>query len=76
MNLPKSLAKLIEELSKLPSIGPKSAQRLALYLLKKEQFELDNLGTAVSGVRTDVNYCTICHNMAEGEVCSICADST
>lgn len=74
MKLPKSLDKLINELSKLPGIGPKSAQRLAFYLLKKENFDLTQLSEAVANVKKDVTFCSICHNMDDNDPCSTCTD--
>lgn len=74
LKLPSSLEKLINELGKLPGIGPKSAQRLGFYLLKKDQFDLNTLSKAVLEVKTSVTYCSNCHNMAETDPCNICAD--
>lgn len=74
MRLPKSLEKVITELSKLPGIGPKSAQRLAFYLLKKENFDVDQLGEAIRNLKQDVTFCAICHNMSDSDPCSICID--
>ena len=75
-NLPSSLERLISELSKLPSIGPKSAQRLALFLLKRDPFDRQQLAKAVEEVGQSVIYCEICHNMAESNPCSICTSPT
>jgi recombination protein RecR len=72
--LPSSLQKLINEFSRLPGIGPKSAQRLAFYLLKKDQIEINNLSGAISQLKTDIIFCSICHNMAESDPCSTCID--
>lgn len=74
LKLPSSLQKLIQEFSKLPGIGPRSAQRLAFYLLKKSKIDTDSLAAAVANVRTDVIYCTVCHTMAETDPCSVCSD--
>lgn len=73
--LPKSLEKLINELSKLPGIGPKSAQRLALYLMKKDSFEIKQLSEAISQVREGVVFCEICHSMADTSPCAVCQDT-
>jgi len=75
LNLPKSLQRLINELSKLPGIGQKTAQRLAFYLLKKDNIDLTNLSTAVSGIKNGVVFCSICHMMAESDPCSIDMDA-
>ena len=74
LKLPSSLQKLIQEFSKLPGIGPRSAQRLAFYLLKKSKIDTDSLAAAVANVRTDVIYCSACHTMAETDPCSVCSD--
>lgn len=76
LKLPPSLSRLINELSKLPGIGPKSAQRLAFYLLKKDNVEILTLSESVKDIRKDINFCDECHNMAEQNPCSVCADST
>lgn len=76
LKLPPSLTRLINELSKLPGIGPKSAQRLAFYLLKKDNVEIMTLSESVKDIRKDINFCDECHNMAEQNPCSVCADST
>jgi recombination protein RecR len=75
LKLPTSLQRLINELSKLPGIGPKTAQRLAFYLLKKDLVDIENLSSAIADVRRDIIFCSICHNMAESDPCSVCADS-
>ncbi|MEK7651614.1 MAG: recombination mediator RecR [Patescibacteria group bacterium] len=74
LRLPSSIEKLINELSKLPGIGPKSASRLTLYLLKKPDLDLTLLSEAVSNLKKDVLFCSVCHNMTETETCSVCTD--
>ncbi len=74
LKLPSSIEKLINELSKLPGIGPKSASRLALYLLKKSDLDLTMLSEAVTNLKKDVLFCSICHNMTETDPCSVCSD--
>lgn len=76
LKLPPSLSRLINELSKLPGIGPKSAQRLAFYLLKKDNVEIMTLSESVKDIRKDINFCDECHNMAEQNPCSVCADNS
>ncbi len=76
LKLPSSLQRLINEFSKLPGIGPKSAQRLAFYLLKKDNVELMLLSDSVREVRNDITFCKQCHNMAETDPCSVCADKS
>ncbi len=74
LKLPSSLERVINEFGKLPGIGPKTAQRLAFYLLKKDSIEINGLSDAVRGLKTDITFCSQCHNMAESDPCSICAD--
>jgi len=72
--LPSSIQKLINEFSRLPGIGPKTAQRLAFYLLKKDNLDLDALSSAVANLKNNVTFCSICHNMVEADPCSVCTD--
>lgn len=74
LKLPTSLQRVINEFSKLPGIGPKSAQRLAFYLLKKDNVEVLNLSDSVKELRTDIIFCDKCHNMTESNPCSVCSD--
>lgn len=76
LKLPPSLSRLINEFSKLPGIGPKSAQRLAFYLLKKDNVELLTLSESIQELRKDINFCSQCHNMSEQNPCSVCSDPT
>ena len=73
--LPSSIQKLINELSKLPGIGPKSAQRLAFYLLKKDKIDIDNLSSSVANIKQGVVFCSTCHMMADVDPCTVCSDS-
>ena len=73
--LPKSLQKLINEFSKLPGIGPKTASRLAFYLLKQPVMEVENFSDALANLQKDIIYCQTCFNMAESDPCKICSDS-
>lgn len=72
--LPKSIQNLIDEFSKLPGIGPKTAARLAFYLLSKPKAEVAGLGGAVSGLLESLRYCKSCFNISETEECLICQD--
>jgi recombination protein RecR len=65
---------LIDELGRLPGIGPKSAQRIAFHLLKVEQADAERLARAINEVRARVHFCRICHNVAEGDLCQFCRD--
>lgn len=71
--LPKSVRNLIEELSKLPGIGPKSAQRLAIYLLHSPESRVKPLGDAVLKLKENVIFCKQCWNVAETDPCMICS---
>lgn len=71
--LPKSIRTMIEEFAKLPGIGPKSAQRLALYLLHSPDSRIKGLGDAVLGLKDNVSFCEECWNIAEQNPCMICA---
>jgi recombination protein RecR len=72
--LPASIKKLIEEFSKLPGIGPKSAQRLAMHLLKSPHSKIDPLGKAVLGLKEGVVFCETCWNLADRSPCAICSN--
>ena len=76
LKLPTSLSRLINEFSKLPGIGPKSAQRLAFYLLKKDNVEILSLSESVKELRNDITFCDQCHNMAEQNPCNVCTDQS
>ncbi|MGD0255103.1 MAG: recombination mediator RecR [Acidimicrobiales bacterium] len=68
------LRSLVDELGRLPGIGPKSAQRIAFHLLKVESEDALRLVDAIVAVKERVTSCTICFNVAEGELCEICSD--
>jgi recombination protein RecR len=68
------VARLIEELQRLPGIGPKSAQRLAFYILKGEESDVLRLADALAEVKRSVHFCPRCFNFAEEELCDICSD--
>lgn len=72
--LPSSLERVINELSKLPGIGPKSAQRLAFYLLKRDSIDLDMLSESIARLKGGVTFCSTCHNMADTDPCQTCLD--
>ncbi len=72
--LPSSLEKLINEFSKLPGIGPKTAQRLAFYLLKKDNIDINSLSSSIANLKQGVVFCSICHNMVEKDPCATCTD--
>ena len=71
--LARPLARLIDELSKLPGVGPKTAQRLAYHILRASMADADALASAVRSVKTDLRYCSTCWNIAETDPCAVCA---
>jgi recombination protein RecR len=66
---------LIDELGRLPGIGPKSAQRIAFHLLKLSPEDALRLATAISAVKERIRFCTRCFNVSEGELCELCTDT-
>ena len=70
--LARPLARLIDELSKLPGVGPKTAQRLAYYILRASAGDAESLAAAVRSVKTDLLYCQTCFNIAETDPCAVC----
>jgi len=73
--LPEPLERLIQELSRLPGIGPKTAQRLAFHLLRSDRQRADSLAQAIEDVKARIGYCERCYNIAEGSLCWICAST-
>jgi recombination protein RecR len=69
-----AMTKLINELTKLPTIGPKTAQRLAFYLFKLPKEEACKLAESIVEMKEKISYCKRCFNIAEGEICYICSD--
>jgi recombination protein RecR len=70
------LENAVNEFAKLPGIGRKTALRLVLHSLRRTSEEVENFGHALINLREKVNYCKICHNICDDEVCNICSDST
>ena len=70
------VARLIEEFSRLPGIGRKSAQRLAFHVIRMPKEEAQALADAIISARTEVRYCKECGSLADDELCPICADSS
>ncbi len=70
------LGKLVEELASLPSIGRKTATRLALHLLKGPREEALSLAQSIIAVKDQVGFCALCGHVTEAEICSICSDKT
>jgi recombination protein RecR len=68
------IARLLEELERLPGIGPKSAQRIAYWLLTAENADAERLAAAITEVKRTIHFCPRCFNFAEGDLCNVCAD--
>jgi recombination protein RecR len=73
--LPRAIRSLTQELSRLPGIGPKTAQRLAIHLLRQPAGRVNQLATAIQELQTQVRVCRRCFNLAEVEECHICRDT-
>ncbi len=73
--LTESVGRLIDQFTKLPGIGKKSAERLAYHLLRIPQAEALALAEAIRDVKLNVRYCSVCYNLAEQEQCTICRDA-
>jgi recombination protein RecR len=76
MSLPEPLVRLIEELQRLPGIGPKSAQRLAFHILKTPREQADRLADAVREMKERVTYCSICYNITDVDPCAFCSNES
>jgi recombination protein RecR len=74
MSLPDPLVRLIEELQRLPGIGPKGAQRLAFHILRTPREQTDRLVAAVRDVKERVTYCSICNNITDADPCAFCSN--
>jgi len=70
-----ALQKLIDELGKLPGVGPKSAQRIAFHLIKIPEQEALSLADAIQQAKQKVRFCETCFNMSDEAICEICSDS-
>ena len=73
MQLPEALERLVQELSRLPGVGPKTAQRLAFHVLRIDRQRAEALAQAVIDVKERIGYCARCYNIAEGELCALCS---
>src|ERR1700716_1772622 len=73
--LPEPLERLIQELSRLPGIGQKTAQRVAFHLLRADRQRAESLALAIGDVKARIGYCERCYNIAEGSLCAICSSS-
>jgi recombination protein RecR len=73
LSLPDPLIRLIEELQRLPGIGPKGAQRLAFHILKTPREQTDRLSDALREVKERVTYCSVCNNITDIDPCAYCS---
>nr|WP_298875251.1 recombination mediator RecR [uncultured Mogibacterium sp.] len=73
---PKPLNKLINELSKLPGIGGKTAQRLAFHILALEESEATSLANSIVNAKRSLHYCSVCGNLTDTDPCEICSDES
>lgn len=69
------LEEAVNEFSRLPGIGKKTALRLVLYLLKQPADQVSRFGNAVIRLKNEVQYCTVCHNLSDDEICPVCSDT-
>lgn len=74
MKIPKAIEKLIESFEKLPGIGPKTAQRLAFYLLFVPQSDLEQFASHLSNLKKSTVLCSICYNIGDKNPCEVCSD--
>jgi recombination protein RecR len=70
-----AVADLIDELGRLPGVGPKSAQRIAFHVLNADPADVHRLATVLERVKAEVRFCATCFNVSEGEQCRICRDA-
>lgn len=70
-----AIQKLLDELERMPGVGPKSAQRIAYWLLNSSRDSALRLADAIVDVKDTVHFCSVCFNYAEGDVCDVCASS-
>ncbi len=72
---PQPINELVSELAKLPGIGHRTAQRLAFHILRTEDGDAEALAAAIRDVKEKVGLCSVCFNLAEGELCEVCSDT-
>lgn len=75
MNAAPSIQKLLDELERLPGVGPKSAQRIAYWILNSDKATSMRLSEAIAEVKDTVHFCSRCYNYAENDLCEICASA-
>jgi recombination protein RecR len=74
MRFPKPIARLIDELNKLPGIGPKTAQRLAFHIIKSPKSDVVHLAEALTEAKEKIRRCSICSNLTDEDPCAICSN--
>lgn len=72
----RSISLLIEEFSKLPGIGKKTAQRLAFHVINMNQVDVDNLSKAIITAKREIRYCSVCCNITDSNLCAICSNKS
>jgi len=76
LSLPEPLARLVEQLQKLPGIGAKSAQRLAFHILRHPREDAEHLCQAIRDVKEHITYCSACNNITDTDPCAFCTSAT
>lgn len=69
------LSRAVEEFGKLPGVGPKTALRLVLHMLRQDKAQVQSFADAIVQLSNEVKYCKVCHNISDDDVCTICSDS-
>ncbi len=69
------LQDVVYELSKLPGIGRRTSMRLALHILRMEQFSVEDMTNSISAFRNNIKYCAQCNNLSDDKICPICGDT-
>ena len=68
------LERAVDEFSKLPGIGRKTALRLVLWMLRQDNSDVEHFTEAISRLKQEIKYCHVCHNISDSDTCPICAD--
>lgn len=69
------LENAVNEFSKLPGIGRKTALRLVLHLLRQDESTAENFGNSIIRLRKEIKYCRVCHNISDDDICTLCSDT-
>lgn len=73
---PQPISRLIEEFSKLPGVGPKTAQRLAFHILNMDMADAEKLSNAIINAKKNIRYCSVCGNLTDSDPCLICKNTS